>query len=149
MAKRQLVGVRMYAERCGDVPWRGHMSNSDQNGKAKHPGNAGNDAQRSRPSPNPAVFFGHCRTEQQCKCRVARHRVILLGGRKGEKNQNKTNPTESEQANPAGPVNRLEAKPADSSQIDAPWKEPDQMKEPEPDARYGVVIARVTQIQEA
>ena len=47
----------------------------------------------------------------------------------------------------SGAVHRLEGKFGDGREIDAPGEQPDQMEEPEIEARDGVVIARVAQIQ--
>ena len=38
---------------------------------------------------------------------------------------------------------------ATAGKVHAPGKQPDQVKQPEPDPRHGVVVARIAQIQEA
>ena len=53
----------------------------------------------------------------------------------------------AKQPRPAGAIQRLIRQLCDGRQIYAPRKQPDQVKQPEPEPRDGVVIARVPQVQ--
>jgi hypothetical protein len=91
----------------------------------------------------------HGRAEQQSQRRVTRHRIIFLRGGEGEEDQQEAGPGERQQTRAPGAVDRLEREPRDRRKVDAPGKQPDEMEEPEVEARDGVVVARITKIQEA
>ena len=58
-------------------------------------------------------------------------------------------PAQRQQARATGAVHRAERQLRDRREIHAPRKQPDQVKQPEIQARHGVVVVRIAQVQEA
>ena len=110
---------------------------------------AGNDPLgRSRTTEDSVTRHGA--PEQQRQRRIAWHRVIFLRGGKREEDQDEAGPAECQQARLSRAridraVTQLERCRARNT---LHGKQPEQVKQPELDARDGIVVARIAQIQE-
>ncbi len=125
------------------------MAHAAINGEGRDGGARGDHGKRARAAADPNASRGHGGADQQGERRIARHGIIFLRGGKREENQHEAEPAERQQARAAGAVNWLEGKFGDGREINAPGKQPDQMEQPEIEARDGIVIARVAKIQKA
>ncbi len=91
----------------------------------------------------------HTRADQECSRRVKRHRVIFLSGRKREKQQNRRAPAECKQRGAPRAVDGPKVKADDVGNINTPRKEPDQVESPKEESGNGIVVSRISRIQEA
>src|SRR5580700_11291774 len=98
---------------------------------------------------NPASFRRHRGAQQQRHRRITRHGVILLRGREGEKNQDECGPRERQQTGAPGAIHGLEREVGNSRKINTPRKKPYEVKQPEPEARNGIVIAWITGVEKS
>src|SRR5579864_8320910 len=109
----------------------------------------GNQRKNASSPPHPAAAGIHRSAQQQRERRVARHRVILLRGGKCEENQNEGRPAKCQQARFSRAIQWLERKLRDGRKVNAPRKKPREVKKPEIEARNGVVISRVAEVQKS
>src|SRR5579859_1193186 len=103
----------------------------------------------ARADAHPAALRGHGRTEQKGKRGIYRHRIVFLSRRKSEKDKKESNPTERQETGASGAVDRFETETEHRRQERRPGKQPQKMQQPEGQARHGVVVARIAQVQEA
>ena len=125
------------------------MAHRRQNQQDGHGQAEGDGRQHARAAPHPIPTRRHGRAEQQGQRRVARHRVILLRSGERKKKQQEAGPAQRQQPCLPGAVRRLERQPRDRRKVDAPGKQPEQMKEPEVHSRDRVVVAWRAQVQKA
>src|SRR5581483_3462920 len=81
--------------------------------------------------------------------RIDRHRVVLLRSREGEEDHHHRDPAQSHQACTSSACARTVTQSRSSREKCRPGKQPNQIQEPEERARNRVVVARVTQVEEA
>src|SRR6202035_133453 len=149
MSQGEGVRARMLTQRSCNVPGRRDVAHRDKNcygSKARAPGNY---RQKACAAANPIATHGHCRAQQQRERRVAWHRVVLLRRRESEKEQKKSRPAQGDQAGPTSAIHRLEGKPSDRRKIYAPWKQPQELHQPEIKPWHCVVVTRIPHIQES
>src|SRR6266478_3035939 len=143
------IAATASGKRRGDVTWGRKISHQKDNRDAGEPGAAGNHGENASSTPDPITSLRHRRAEQQGHRWVARHRIIFLRRGKREKHQNKSDPANRQQARAAGAVDGFKRKFGDGGEVHAPWKKPQKVEEPEPNSRDRIVIAGITQIEEA
>ena len=102
------------------------------------------------PMRDPASARSQRRTDQQRQRRIDRHGVILLRGREGEEHHHHGDPADCHQARSSGrDCTACTTTVGVASKIHRPGKEPHQVQRPEQQARHGVVVARIAQVEEA
>ena len=139
----------MTAEGRGNVGGCRHVPHGDQDRDSGKASGAGNDAQHTRATANPTSFRRHRGAQQQRHRRITWHGVILLRGREGEKNQDESGPAKRQQTGAAGAINGLEREVCNRWKINTPRKKPDEVKQPEPQARHGIVIAWIARVEKS
>ena len=93
--------------------------------------------------------------EQHSERRIDGQGVVLLRCGEAEEDEDEADPDEGEEADFIFPcfatftICRAEALAEGGEECQAPGEEPDKVQEPEPEARDGVVIARVAHVQKA
>src|SRR5260370_28314430 len=138
----------MMAERGRDVARSGKISTQKENRNAGKSRAAGNYRKNASSTADPLTSLSHRRAEQQGQRRIARHRIVFLRRGKREEHQDKPDPANRQQTDAPRAVDRFKRKLGDSGEVDAPWKKPQKVEEPEPNPGDRIVIARITQIEE-
>ena len=110
---------------------------------------AGDYRQEARAAVHPHAARRDGRSQQERERRINRHGIVFLRGGKREKHQHKANPAKRQQARFCRSIHGPERKLGNRRKINAPGKQPHQMKRPEIEARDGVVIPRIAQVQKA
>src|SRR5437588_9464793 len=139
----------MMAECGGDVARRGKISHQKENRDAGKRRAAGDRGKNVSSAPDPITVLRHRGAEQQGHRRVARHRIVFLRRGECEKRQDESDPANRQQPRAAHTVDRLKRKFGDGGKVDAPWKEPQKVEQPETNPGNGIVIAWITQIEKA
>src|SRR5947207_1997393 len=139
----------MMAERGGNVARGGKISHQKEDRDAGERRGTGDHGKNACPTPDPITALRHRGAEKQGHRRIAGHRIIFLRRGECEKHQDESDPANRQQLRAARPVDRFERKFGDGGKVDAPWKEPQKVEQPEPNPGDGIVIAWITQIEKA
>ncbi len=111
-----------------------------------------NQRHHARAAANPLAANRHRTAQQHGHCRINRHRIIFLRRRKRKEHHHETNPAQRQQRRARLAVQRTlhpKWQLENSRQINAPREKTQQMKAPKQRPGNGVVITRITHIQEA
>jgi len=135
------------AERRRDVAGSGSRADDPENHESSEGGGSGEQREGACTIANPVGLRRDRGTKEERKCGIGRHGVILLGGREGKKEQDESEPAESEKASSARAVIRFVGEPDCGRQVDTPGEEPDEVQEPEGRARNCGVVARIAEVE--
>src|SRR5690242_8406304 len=134
-------------QRGGNISWRGNVADQEKYCDAGESSGSGNYSKHARSPANPIAAFRHGGAEQQSHRGIAGHRIVFLRRGKRKEDQYESDPAKRQQPRASGTIDGLERKFRDSREVHAPREQPEKMKQPEPDARNRVVIARISQIK--
>src|SRR5882762_5903623 len=146
MTQREGIGTGMAAEGIGDIAGCGEISNGNKYRETRNGGGTGDSAKHARSAADAISAHGHGGAQQQRERRVARHGIVFLGRRESEKDQKKAGPTKGQEACLSGAIDWLVGKLGDRRKINAPWKQPEEVEQPEPVSRNCIIVARIAQV---
>src|ERR1700683_1617653 len=139
----------MVAERVGDVTGGWVVAHDDEDGDTGDGSHRADDGDGAGAEAHGAILEDHGRSDKQRELWGDRHGEVLLRGGEGKEHHHEADPAEGEEADFAGAIEGAIGELKRRGEVDAPREKPDEVEGPEPEARDGVVVARVAQVEEA